>query len=202
MPETNASRSQLTLICIVLLVVWIWAAIAPLSREDWLLENLLVFAIAALLLATFRWFIFSMASYWLLAVFLAMHLYGSHYTYAETPFGFWLQEILGTSRNHYDRIVHFSFGLLLVYPLRELIERLARPAGKWLGLLSLTFVMALSSLYEQMEMLAAMVVAPDLGTAFLGTQGDQWDAQKDSGLAMLGAVITLLAARLVGANRA
>lgn len=175
-----------------LLGFWLWAAIAPLSRQDWLLENLLVMATAALLLGTRHHFIFSARSYWLLGVFLALHIYGSHYTYSQTPLGYWLGAQLGFERNHYDRLVHFAFGLLLIYPLRELLQRAAGLCGKWLTLLSLATVMALSGLYEQVEMLAALVVAPDLGTAFLGTQGDEWDAQKDAGLAILGALLASL----------
>lgn len=177
---------------IALLGLWFWAAIAPLSRHDWMLENLLVLATAALLLGTRRYFAFSPRSYWLLGVFLAMHIYGSHYTYSETPLGFWLSEQLGYERNHYDRLVHFAFGLLLLYPLREWLQRAAGLSGRWLTCLALTTVMALSGLYEQLEMLAAWVVAPDLGIAFLGTQGDEWDAQKDAGLAVLGALTATL----------
>lgn len=190
--ETPSRRTQLALILAILLLVWLWAAIAPLSREDWLLENLLVFFFAALLLATYRRFAFGLGSYWLFTLFLAMHLYGAHYTYSETPLGFWLQEVFGFTRNHYDRLAHFAFGLLLVYPVRELLGRAAGLAGWWLDILSLAAVMAMSGVYEQVEMLAALIVSPELGSAFLGTQGDEWDAQKDAGLAMLGALSVLL----------
>ena len=191
MPQTRSARCQLTLIVGLLLLVWLWAAIAPLSRSDWLLENLLVFCFAALLLATHRRFSFSSGSYWLFALFITLHLYGSHYTYAETPLGHWAQDLLGLGRNHYDRLVHFAFGLLLACPLRELLERRAGLAGRWLELLSLSLVMAMSAFYEQLEMLAARLVSPELGSAFLGTQGDEWDAQKDAGLALLGALAAL-----------
>ncbi|MBU3057760.1 MAG: DUF2238 domain-containing protein [Pseudomonas indica] len=194
--EKPGSRLQLFLILSILLLVWLWAAIAPLSREDWLLENLLVFFFAALLLATYRRFSFSLPSYWLFTLFMVMHLYGSHYTYAETPLGYWLRDLFGTQRNHYDRVVHFSFGLLLLYPLREILQRSAGLTGRWLAILSLSVVMAMSAFYEQVEMAAALIVNPELGSAFLGTQGDEWDAQKDAGLAMLGGLATLLILRL------
>jgi putative membrane protein len=192
MIENPSRKSQLALIVGMLLLIWLWAAINPLSREDWLLENLLVFFFAGLLLATYRRFAFSLTAYWLFALFIGMHLYGSHYTYSETPLGFWFQEAFALDRNHYDRLVHFSFGLLLVYPLRELLQRSAGLSGRWLAILSLALVMAMSALYEQVEMLAAVLVSPELGSAFLGTQGDEWDAQKDSALAMLGALSLLL----------
>ncbi|MNF67372.1 Inner membrane protein YjdF [compost metagenome] len=192
MIETPSRKRQLALIAGILLLAWLWAAFNPLSRGDWLLENLLVFFFAGLLLATYRRFAFSLTAYWLFALFLGMHLYGSHYTYSETPLGYWFQEAFALGRNHYDRLVHFSFGLLLVYPLRELLQRSAGLSGRWLAILSLAVVMAMSALYEQVEMLAAVIVSPELGSAFLGTQGDEWDAQKDSGLAMLGALSMLL----------
>ena len=184
-------RIQLRLIVALLLLVWLWAAIAPLSRSDWLLENLLVLFYAALLAATYRRFAFSLGSYWLFALFMTLHLYGSHYTYSQTPLGDWLKEALGLGRNPYDRLVHFAFGLLLACPLRELLQRRAGLGGRWLDLLSLCVVMAMSAFYEQLEMLAALLVSPELGSAFLGTQGDEWDAQKDAGLAMLGALLAL-----------
>ncbi|MEX6502236.1 DUF2238 domain-containing protein [Pseudomonas zhanjiangensis] len=196
MSQTARRKTHLSLIALILLLTWLWAAIAPLSRQDWLLENLLVFFFCGLLLATYRLFAFSLASYWLFCLFIALHLYGSHYTYAETPFGDWLADSLGLARNHYDRLVHFGFGLLLTYPLRELLHRRAGLKNGWLDLLSLTLVMAMSAFYEQVEMLAALIVNPELGSAFLGTQGDEWDAQKDEGLAMLGALSLLALLRL------
>lgn len=183
--------TQLRLIVVLLLLVWLWAAIAPLSRSDWLLENLLVLFYGALLAATYRRFAFSPASYWLFALFMALHLYGSHYTYSEAPFGYWLKDAFDLARNPYDRLVHFAFGLLLACPLRELLQRRAGLAGRWLDWLALSVVMAMSAFYEQLEMLAALLVSPELGAAFLGTQGDEWDAQKDAGLAMLGAILAL-----------
>ena len=182
----------------LLALVWLWAALEPSSRADWLLENLLVFAFAGLLLATYRRFAFSPGAYRLFALFLALHLYGAHYTYAETPFGDWLRDGLGLARNPYDRLVHCAFGLLLACPLRELLERRAGLRGLWLDGLALCGVMAMSALYEQLEMLAALIVSPELGSAFLGAQGDEWDAQKDAGLAMLGALLALGLRRPLG----
>ncbi|MFB8830899.1 DUF2238 domain-containing protein [Azotobacter sp. CWF10] len=192
---------QLYLMFGLLAPVWLWAAIDPLSRADWLLENLLVFFFGGLLLATHRRFAFSPGAYWLFALFLALHLYGAHYTYAETPLGNWLRDTFRLGRNHYDRLVHLAFGLLLACPLRELLERRAGLHGFWLDGLTLCLVMAISGLYEQLEMLATLIVSPELGMAFLGTQGDEWDAQKDSALATLGAVGALGLRRLFGRSR-
>jgi putative membrane protein len=179
-----------------LLLLWIVMAISPFDRRDWLLENLLVFIYAALLLLTYRRFTFSNTSYVLFSIFLSLHLVGAHYTYSEVPFGYWLRDTLHLSRNHYDRIVHFSFGLLIAYPFRELLMRAAGVVRRWSYFMAVAMVLAFSAFYEVMEGIVAMLVAPDLGMAYLGTQGDVWDAQKDSFLAFSGSLVAMLITRL------
>lgn len=174
-----------------LILLWIITAINPLYPRDWLLENLLVFIWGAVLVVSYRWFRFSNLSYGLFTVFLSLHLIGAHYTYAETPFGFWLQDLFDLERNHYDRIVHFSFGLLLAYPMREILLRRSGVASGWAYFLAVNCIMAFGAFYEVLEVIAAMIVSPELGNAYLGTQGDEWDAQKDAFLAMLGAIIAM-----------
>jgi putative membrane protein len=178
---------------------WIAAAISPLDRGDWLLENLLVFAFVPALALTYRRFAFSRASYVLIFCFLLMHAYAAHYTYSLTPLGFWLQESFGTGRNHFDRIVHFSFGLLLTYPLREIGVRVLGLRSGWGYAIPGLVMLGLSGGYEIVEYWAARVVDPELGTAFLGTQGDDWDSQKDMRLALAGAVLSLALSAAVGA---
>lgn len=175
--------------------LWIVTAIEPFDRRDWLLENLLVFIYGALLLFSYRRFVFSNLSYGLFGVFLSLHLIGAHYTYAETPFGFWLQDALGLSRNHYDRIVHFAFGLLIAYPFRELLIRVAGVKPRWSYLLAVITVLGFSGFYEALEAVVAVAVSPELGAAYLGTQGDEWDAQKDTALAALGAIVAMAVTR-------
>ena len=175
--------------------LWIVTAIEPFDRRDWLLENLLVFIYGALLLLTYRRFAFSNLSYGLFGVFLSLHLIGAHYTYAETPFGFWLQDAFGLSRNHYDRIVHFAFGLLIAYPFRELLIRVAGVKPRWSNLLAVIMVLGFSGFYEALEAVVAVAVSPELGAAYLGTQGDEWDAQKDTALAALGAIVAMAVTR-------
>jgi putative membrane protein len=171
--------------------VWLWSAVAPKYRSDWLLENLLIFAFVPLLAATYRRFRFSNVSYGLIAAFLALHSYGAHYTYSETPFGFWLKDTLDLSRNHYDRLVHFGFGLFMTYPVRELGLRVLHLRGGWSWSVPFLIVLALSADYELVESWVARIVSPDLGIAFLGIQGDVWDAQKDMNAAQVGGLAAL-----------
>lgn len=175
-----------------LIVLWIVTAIAPLFPRDWLLENLLVFAYAALLVLTYKRFAFSNFSYGLFTLFMSLHLVGAHYTYAEVPFGFWLQDALDLRRNHYDRIVHFSFGLLIAVPFREILLRAAGLRRSWSYLMPVVIVLGFSGFYECLEAVTAMIVSPELGLAYLGTQGDELDAQKDTLLAMSGAICAML----------
>jgi putative membrane protein len=176
--------------------VWVWAAIAPFDRSAWMLENLLVVATIGCCVWVYRTRPLSDVSSILLTVFMIFHAIGSHYTYSLVPFGDWLKEAAGLERNHYDRIIHFSFGLLLVYPIRELFLRTDVGKSRWLGVIAFMVIATLSGGYELMEWGAAVVVDPKAGQAFLGTQGDPFDAQADHLLACIGAAVTLAITRL------
>lgn len=169
--------------------VWIAAAIHPLDHQAWILENILLVIFVVALALTYRRLQLSKASYLLLAAFVLLHIIGAHYTYARMPAGLWARDYFGLSRNHYDRAIHFSFGFLLLYPMRELLIRSAHAYRYWATWLAVAALCALSSFFEIIEAVVAQIVAPDLGIAYLGTQGDVWDAQKDMGAAFLGAVI-------------
>jgi putative membrane protein len=196
-PPALRNNRRLQAMVLWLLVLWVITAIEPFNRRDWFLENLLVFFYAALLAVTYRRFAFSNRSYTLFTLFMSLHLVGAHYTYAEVPFGFWLQDAFDLQRNHYDRIVHFAFGLLIAGPFRELLLRAAGVHRSWSYLLTVAVVLAFSGFYEVMEGIVAMIVDPELGMAYLGTQGDEWDAQKDTFLAFAGSVIAMLICWLV-----
>lgn len=173
-------------------IIWIWAAINPIYPHDWLLENYLVFISIPVIFILGRYFKISDISYSLITMFMILHVIGSHYTYAEVPFGYTLQDWLGASRNMYDRLVHFSFGFLLAYPVREVFMKLSRAKGFWSYYLPLDLAAASSAMYEIIEWLTAQNVDATAGLAFLGAQGDIWDAQKDMLLAIIGSAIALL----------
>ena len=175
------------------LLFWLWMAISPVDRSDWLLENILAVTAVAALFLTARRFQFSNRSYVLITLFLTVHAIGAHYTYAKVPFGFWLQDLLHAGRNPFDRLVHFAYGLLLAYPIREVLVRLAGVSGAWSYVLPVSATLAQSGLFELIEAVAATVVNPELGAAYLGMQGDEWDAQKDMAAALTGAVLMMSA---------
>ncbi len=178
------------------------SAVSPFDRADWILENVLVIVFVVGLAATYRRFPFSRTSYTLIFLFLSLHEVGAHYTYAEVPYDAWTEALFGRSfndmvgweRNHFDRLVHFSYGLLLAYPLREVFVRVADVRGFLGYFLPLDLTMSTSMIYELLEWGAAEVFGGDLGIAYLGTQGDVWDAHKDMLLASLGAALAMAVA--------
>jgi putative membrane protein len=180
-------------------LIWTALAIAPLYRQDWLLENILVFLLVPWLLWSFRTTRFSNQAYACFFVFLTLHAIGAHYTYSLVPYDQWIQcatgrslnAALGIQRNQYDRFMHLLYGLLIAVPARELILRRSRPHGLWMFLLPWTFMLSHAVIYELIEWLAAAVFGGPLGQAYLGTQGDVWDAQKDMIMALIGATVTL-----------
>lgn len=182
-------------------VIWVITAINPVFPDDWLLENILALIAVAGLVATYRKFPLSDLSYLLITAFMTLHAVGAHYTYAEVPLGEWMQSAFGFARNHYDRLVHFSFGLLLAYPVREVFLRVASTRGIWAYYLPLDVTLAFSALYEIVEWLVAATVAPEAGDAYLGTQGDIWDAQQDMLAAGIGALLCMIITAVVRRQR-
>lgn len=175
--------------------IWIALAVAPLYRQDWLLENALVLIAVPLLVYGYRRLRFSNAAYLALFVFFVFHEVGAHYTYSKVPYDAWLAH-LGISlawlgRNSYDRLVHVLYGLLVTPAAAELFAAVAPPRGIWRGILPASFIMSHSLLYELIEWAAASVFGGDLGMAYLGTQGDPWDAQHDMLGATLGSVASM-----------
>jgi putative membrane protein len=192
-------RRYLILLATIYAVVWIALAIDPVDRADWMLENVLVLVFIAMMAVSYRWLVFSRISYTLMFVFLCVHAIGAHYTYSLVPYDDWiiqltgasLNETLGWERNNFDRVVHFSYGLLLAYPIREVFLRIAEVRGFWGYFLPLDLTMSTSMIYELIEWAAAESLGGDLGMAYLGTQGDVWDGHKDMALASLGALIAM-----------
>ena len=185
----------------LLLLEWSLLAWAPVDRQTWLLENVLLVAFVLALVGTWQRFRFTRGAYLLMFVYLALHIVGGHYTYSLVPyenvfdvlFGWSRAATFGWTRNHYDRLLHLLFGLLLAVPARELLAHQGVPIGLSYRL-SVLLLMAASSLYELIEWAAASVFGGDLGMHYLGTQGDVWDGQRDMALAALGAVLAMAGA--------
>lgn len=185
------------------LAVWALSAIGAHSPENWLAESKVFYwtiPVTVFLVARVR---LSKASLTLLALYLSLHAIGMHYNYGEVPFGDLLGRILGIDRNMYDRFVHFSFGLLLAYPLREVFLRLKKTRGYFNYLLPVMFVAGLSAVYEIMEWRTVSGLSTHVGYLFIGGN-DPFDGQKDMTVAIIGSLITMvvvLAANMIQARR-
>lgn len=184
-----AQNRLLQLLAVIFLGVWSYTFYSNTDLANWFLENTLVILFLIFLFITYRQHQLSDLSYLLICVYLCLHVYGSTYTYAENPFGYWLKDAMGWQRNNYDRIVHFSFGFLLAYPMREYFMKFLK-AKNWVAwALPIEVTMSISALYELIEWAVADIFFKAQGDAYLGTQGDIWDAQKDIFLAFSGAIL-------------
>ena len=184
-------------------------AVSPYDRATWWAENLPVLIAVGLLLVTYPWFQFSKIAYLLMAVFLCYHTVGGHYTFALTPFD-WGNRMLSAlnmdflfaeGRNNFDRVGHFLVGVF-AYPVAELCVRKG-----WVSSVTMAVVVGIfalgfwGALYEVIEMAFAVIYGGESGTAFLGSQGDEWDAQKDMLMDILGALFVSVLFVLVWAGR-
>lgn len=178
---------------VVFLAVLIWSAIRPHDYFTWILEVFPALIGIAILFATRRSFPLTPLLYVLLLIHAVILMVGGHYTYALVPMGDWARDAFGFARNHYDRIGHFAQGFVPAIVAREILIRLNVVRGRgWLFTIVVSICLAISAAYELLEWIVA-VWSGSKGDAFLGTQGDIWDTQKDMALAMLGAIVAQLA---------
>jgi putative membrane protein len=192
--EESVVRSKIVLsgLFVWYVAVSLWVAYAPADREFWMLASILPALLVTFLIVTHRALPLSHASYLSITLFLTLHMVGVRYTYAEVPIGHWFDQALHLDRNHFDRLVHFSFGFLMAYPIEEAFRLVARVRGWLLYYLPAMTILGLSGLWEIIESWVAQVVHPELGLAYLGSQGDVWDAQKDMAAALYGALLCMV----------
>jgi putative membrane protein len=190
-PVMPSQRYLLTLLGIVLAVL-LWSGIGPFDRPTWLLEVAPGLIGLVVLAVTYRSFPLTRLTYLLIAVHVVILCVGGHYTYAKVPAFDWLAEALGRTRNDYDKVGHFWQGFGPAIVAREVILRTSplRP-GKWLFFLVLCFALAVSAVYELIEWGVALL-SEEAADAFLGTQGDVWDTQKDMFTCGIGATLALV----------
>jgi putative membrane protein len=177
----------------VVAISLIVSGIAPTDRITWVMEVLPVVIAGAVIAITWKRFPLSTLLCILIAVHSIVLIVGGHYTYAHVPFGFWLQEMLGTMRNPYDKIGHFLQGLVPAMVAREIFVRGGYVAGRRMtAFLCICVALAVSAVYELIEWWAALAMGQG-ADEFLGTQGDQWDTQSDMFMALIGSCSALLA---------
>jgi putative membrane protein len=190
---SSGARPALPAVLLVVVAIALVASgLHPHDRLTWLLEVMPVLIAAPLLVATHRSFPLTPLLYWLIAVHSLVLILGGHYTYAQVPLGFWMQEAFGFARNHYDRIGHLMQGIGPAIVARELLLRTSPLGpGKWLFTIVVFTILGVSATYEFIEWWAALA-SEEASAAFLGTQGDPWDTQWDMFLAGCGAIAAQL----------
>lgn len=168
-----------------------WSGIAPFNRLTWYLEIFPIAIAFPVMYATAKRHPLTPLLYWLIAFHSLILTLGAHYTYARVPPGFWVQDLLDLSRNHYDRIGHLAQGFIPAIAVREIFKRWSPVKnGPWLAFMTVATCLAISACYEFVEWwtsLAVGVAADD----FLATQGDVWDTQWDMFLATCGAMLAI-----------
>ncbi len=181
------------------MVFFAGSCIAPPYLQFLLMQHVPTVLAALLLAYISNRVVISRSSYSSIVVFLCLHTLGARYLYSYTPYDVWSESILGVNineifgfqRNHYDRLVHFSYGLLLVVPVQEFERRYLRLSMVISAVLAIEFIIATSACYELLEWLVAVIFTPAWAEQFLGQQGDIFDAQKDTALATLGAIVSI-----------
>jgi putative membrane protein len=192
-PHQMKDRTRLTILLLIVLAVFIWSAIRPHDYFTWILEVFPAIIGIGVLSATYRSFRFTTVVYVLIVAHAIILMIGGHYTYAEVPAFNWIRDELALSRNHYDRLGHFAQGFVPAMIAREiLLRKTTLKRGAWLSFIVQSICLAISALYELFEW-AVSEATGSAGDAFLGTQGDVFDTQKDMAMALLGAITSLLA---------
>ena len=199
-----SSAFQLALLSLFTIFFVLWLRDPPYQLHT-IIHVVPTWLAVGVLVASIRFFPLSNMSFGLLIGFLSLHVLGTRYIYSYVPYDQWalqafgatVSETLQLGRNHYDRVVHFSYGLLIAPVAREVKVRLTRVSRPWSYVGAVEFILATSLLFELAEWLGAIHLAPEFADSYLGQQGDPWDAHKDMALAGLGAMLSMLVAVII-----
>ncbi len=187
-----ARRREPAVLLAVGAALLILSGISPKDRYTWVLEVAPILVAVPILVWTYKRFPLTPLAYRLIFLHACILMLGGHYTYAEVPLGYWMKDLFGFSRNHYDRIGHFAQGFVPAILAREiLVRKTPLKSGGWLFFLVTCVCMAISAFYEFIEWWTALA-SGEAAMAFLGTQGDVWDTQWDMFLAFVGAITAQL----------
>jgi putative membrane protein len=192
MRPSDRLPAALLALLVILSIATLWNP--PAGRTSWILEVGPGLAGVAVLIAVYRRFRMSNVVYVCVFLHVLILIYGGFYTYAMTPLGNWAKDAFHWQRNHYDRVGHLALGVFPALYTREILLRTSPlRRGKWLFFIICSICLAIGAFWELLEWWTTLIVASDVGVAFLGSQGDVWDAQWDMLLALVGAVISLVA---------
>jgi putative membrane protein len=185
-------RNFVRAVALIATVVFVWSAIRPHDYFTWFLEVVPGVVAAGILFATYKRFQFTNLVYALIAMHACILFIGGHYTYAEVPLFNWIRDHFHQSRNNYDKVGHFAQGFVPAMVAREILIRRKIVARRgWVPFLVLSICLAISALYELFEWSMAEATG-SAADAFLGSQGDPWDTQKDMLTCLIGAAAAIL----------
>jgi len=187
------NNPQLPIVLFIIFgVFWLISSFNPAYRGTWFLENIIVFLCVPIVILSYFKFRLSNLSYILLFILAMLNIMGAHYTYSLTPVGIELSEFFGWERNHYDRIVHFLYAFIATVVFWELFKSFLPKNKIVAGLFIFSIIISFGALYEIGEFVVSVLVRPEMGLSFLGSQGDIWDAQKDMLAHVMGSLLALL----------
>ena len=188
------------LLLLIYVILFIFCAISPYDRTVWIAENIPILIIVTILIVAYNYHKFSATSYVLMSCLIILHTIGGHYTFERVPFDF-VTNLFGFSRNHYDRLSHFTVGFY-AYPIAELLLAKKLTHSRWILFLFPIFtIVTVAAGYEIFEWLYALSADPTAGAAVLGSQGDIWDAQKDMLADTLGAIVIMALFAITKVNK-
>ena len=192
------TRFQFSTLAVVAVLLMLSLIHAPYPEQMYLQHIPTLLALVAWPLLSKR-FPLTNPAFLCITAFLLLHIVAARYIYSYVPYDIWSQKLLGFSlterfgfsRNHFDRVVHFSFGALFVRPIWEVLVRYMKVPRRFAYYAAFEFVLAFSMVYELFEWGLSLLLAGQDADAYNGQQGDMWDAQKDMALALLGASLSL-----------
>jgi putative membrane protein len=185
------SRRELLALLVIYAIGFTVLAIRPYDRWDWAMENFFPLSMLAAVVIAYPYYKFTRLAYYLIFFYLFVQSYGGHYTYALAPPFNWLRDEFHLSRNHYDRVAHFMLGFLMAIPVREILLQYVKTSRRWMAFITASILLAIGAFYEFIEWWVSLLASPELGNAFLATQGDIWDSHWDMLLALVGAICAL-----------
>ncbi len=192
MPQNAALSRHLLFMSLMVVAATALSLVRPYDQLTWALEVFPVAIALPVLYATAKRFPLTPLLYWLIGIHCLVLILGAHYTYARVPIGYWVQDALDLSRNHYDRVGHFMQGFVPAIAAREIFKGFSPvKGGGWLAFFVVMTCLAISAMYEFLEWWVA-IAAGVAAEQFLATQGDVWDTQWDMFLALCGAVTAIL----------
>jgi putative membrane protein len=169
----------------------VWSGINPKDQFTWFLEIFPALIAVVVLVITYKSFRLTSLVYTLILIHCVILMIGGHFTYAEVPLFDYIKETLGSTRNNYDKVGHFTQGFVPALVAREIVLRKNIIRGSiWQVFFIVSFCLAFSAFYELIEWWVALAIGEN-AEAFLGTQGYIWDTQSDMGFALLGSLVGL-----------